>query len=422
MADTRITPLEITRKFLAVFHSNCILAKNLNHDYEKNFGSQMGFDGQKIGPTLNIRDPIQANVRSTWAMQQQDITETYHTLTIDTVRGVDLKFSDADLALSIDDFVPRYIESPAKKLAAVVDQYCATYMLNQIAHAAAVTAFAVPVTVDAYLGASAMLKDALVPWEDGISVGISPTMERKIVGGLAGQYNPQMVISELFMKGQMSQAAGLDWYMSQIIPSITVGTTLNSDTPLVGTFVAASPAALPYTSSTAGGTWAAGQTFTIADLYDVNFETKTPLANLKQFVVTTAYTDLGGGTGTLAISPSIVFDTTSPVQNCYVAGGSINSKAMVLGCLDGVTSVPNTAASTVYQQGLVWHKDAFAFASVPLIQPKGLDMASTVTVDNLSFRFLRGYDIANARMLSRMDIFFGIAAIRQQWAAKIWTI
>jgi hypothetical protein len=59
---------------------------------------------------------------------------------------------------------------------------------------------------------------------------------------------------------------------------------------------------------------------------------------------------------------------------------------------------------------------------VPLIQPKGLDMASTVTVDNLSFRFLRGYDIANARMLSRMDIFFGIAAIRQQWAAKIWTI
>jgi hypothetical protein len=52
MADTRITPLEITRKFLAVFHSNCILAKNLNHDYEKNFGSQMGFDGQKIGPSV----------------------------------------------------------------------------------------------------------------------------------------------------------------------------------------------------------------------------------------------------------------------------------------------------------------------------------------------------------------------------------
>ena len=152
MSDTRITPLEITRKFLAVFHSNCILAKNLDHDYEKNFGSQMGFDGQKMGPTLNMRCLIQATVRNTWAMQQQDITETYHTLTIDTVRGVDLKFSDADLALSIDDFVPRYIESPAKKLAAIVDQYCATYMLANIAHCQAVTGFAIPTTVDAYLG------------------------------------------------------------------------------------------------------------------------------------------------------------------------------------------------------------------------------------------------------------------------------
>jgi hypothetical protein len=154
----------------------------------------------------------------------------------------------------------------------------------------------------------------------------------------------------------------------------------------------------------------------------VNFETKTVLANLKQFVVTTAYTDLGAGTGTLVIAPGIVFDTTSPVQNCYIAAGSIDGAAMVLGSLDGVTSVPNTSASIVYQQALVWHKDSFAFASVPLIQPRGLDMASTVTVDNLSFRFLRGYDIANARMLSRMDIFFGIAEIRRSWAAKIWTI
>jgi P22 coat protein - gene protein 5. len=391
--------------------------KNLNHDYEKNFGSQMGFDGQKIGPTLNIRDPLQTTVRTGWAMQQQDVTETYHTLTIDTIVGTDLKFSDADLALSIDDFVPRYIDSPAKKLASVVDADIAKTMLLYTANNFAATAFAVPTTIDTYLGAGAMLKQALVPFTDGINVAISPQMERKIVSGLAGQYNPQGNISEMFLKGQMSNAAGLDWYMSQLIPAITIGT---DTTAAVGTFVAATGTSLPYTGNIASGTAKAGQVITIAGLYDVNFETKTPYQSLKQFVVTADNT-ASNGAGTLSIFPAIVFDTASPVQNCYIASGSINAAAVTYAATDGSANVTTTPSAT-YQQSLVWHKDAFAFASVPLMLPKGLDMASTASFENLNFRFLRGYDIANARLLSRMDLFYGKAQIRPQWCAKGWTV
>ena len=421
MADTRVTPLEITRKFLAVFHSNVVFAKNLNHDYEKNFGSQMGFDGQKIGPTLNIRDPIQATVRTTWAMQQQDLTETYHTLTIDTIRGVDLKFSDADLALSIDDFVPRYIDSPAKKAAAVVDQYCAQYMIYQTPNCIAASGLAVPTTIDPYMDAKATLESQLVPMGDQINIAISPQMERKIVSGLTPlQFNPQSTISDLFLKGAISNAAGMDWYMSQIIPALTTGSETNTS-PVVGTFVTASGNSLPYTSASAAtATWKAGQTLTIAGLYNINFETKGAYPWLKQFVITADNT-ASGSAGTLSISPAINFDTTSPTQNCYIAAGSINGVAIVLGAMTTPTSVPTTA-STTYQSSLAWHKDSFAFASVPLIKPRGMDMAETVTVDNLSFRFVRGFDIANARMLSRMDIFFGIGAIRPQWAVKIQTI
>ena len=421
MSDTRITPLEITRKFLSVFHSNCVLVKNLDHDYEKSFGSQMGFDGQKIGPTLNIRDPIQANVRTGWAMEQQDLTETYHNLTIDTVKGVDLKFSDADLALTIDDFVPRYIESPAKKLASTIDADIATTMTGNIANCFAATAFAVPTTIDTYLNGATMLRQALVPPEDEVNVAVSPYQERKIVSGLAGQYNPQMNISEMFLKGQMSQAAGLDWFRSQIIPSITVGSAVSDGIVAVGTFLAASSTSLPYTAETvATGTWKAGQVITIAGLYDINFETKTPYQNLKQFVVTANNTAVAGA-GTLTVSPAINFSTTDPTQNCYVASGSINGALIYIGAIDGATNI-NSTASAVYQQALVWHKNSFAFASVPLIQPKGMDMVSAVNVDNLNFRFVRGFDIANARMLSRMDIFYGKAAIRPQWAAKLWTV
>jgi len=421
MADTRVTPLEITRKFLAVFHSNVVFAKNLNHDYEKNFGSQMGFDGQKTGPVLNIRDPIQATVRTSWAMQQQDITETYHTLTIDTVRGVDLKFSDADLALSVDDFVPRYIESPAKKLASIVDQVTATYMLANIPNAIAASGLAVPTTIDTWMDAKACLGAQLIPQGDPINCAIGPQMERKMVAGLTPlQFNPQQSISDMFLKGAFSNAIGVDWYISQLIPALTTGSETNTS-PVVGTFVAGAPTSLPYASaSTSTATWAAGQTFTIAGLYDINFETKSVYPWLKQFVITTANT-ASSSTGTLTILPGIVFDTTSPVQNCYKASGSIDGVAIVLGAMTTPTSVPTTA-STAYQNAYMWHPDSFAFASVPLIQPKGLDMASVATVDNLSFRFLRGFDIANARMLSRMDIFFGVAQIRPQWAVKIQTV
>ena len=240
---------------------------------------------------------------------------------------------------------------------------------------------------------------------------------------LSGQYNPQGNISEMFLKGQMSNAAGLDWYMSQILPSITVGSLTNTS-PVVGTFVAASSTSVPYTGGTSSGALTAGQTFTIADLYDVNYETKTTLGQLKQFVVASSTPSTTTGTITIYAMQSgygIVFDTTSPFQNCYVSGGSINGKAIVFGALAGTTSVATTASAT-YQQNLLWHKDSFAFASVPLIVPKGLDMAARVTVDNLSFRFLRGYDVVNARMLSRMDIFFGVAELRNVWAAKVLTV
>jgi hypothetical protein len=422
MADTRVTPTEITRKFLSVFHSNCVFAKNLNSEYDK-FGQQVGYDGQKIGPTLNIRKPIQTNVRTGWGMSQQDVTESYVALTVDTVRGIDLKFTDADLGLSIDDFVPRYIESPAKKLAAIVDQVVATYMAKYINNAVAASSLAIPTTIDTYLAANQLLKESLVPFSDGINVVVDPVSERKIVSGLAGQYNPQGNISEMYEKGQMAKAAGLDWYMSQVLPTLTTGTaTKNGGSLVVGTFSTSARTTLPFSgSNSSSATWAAGTTFTIAGLYDVNFETKGVYNRLKVFTVTTAYTNASATTGSLTISPGINFDTSSPDQNCYIAAGSIDGVAIVLCALEpnNASSQVEYSASTSYGQNILFHKDAFAFASVPLMQPKGLDMASTVTVDNLSFRFLRGYDIVNARLLSRMDIFFGIAALRPEWAAKV---
>jgi hypothetical protein len=416
MSDTRVTNLDITRSFLEVFHSNLHVTKNLDHDYEKNFGTGVGFEGQKIGPTINVREPIMTSVRTGWTMQTQDVTETYKQLTINQVMGTDLKFSDADMVTTIDDFESRYVETPAKKLAASVEAYVIQYMMDRIANAVAATALAIPTTIDTYLEAASKLKSNLVPVENGILVAIDPMSERKIVSGLSGQYNPQQNISAMFLKGQMSTAAGLEWYMSQVLPSLTTGIGDHSLSPLlVNAWSSTTPGTITYTgdSITTTGTFKVGESFTIEDVYAVNYETKQTLNYLQQFVVNANVTTDGSGNGTITFDPPIYI--SGPLQN--VSAAPVNGSDIFFGALDGSTLV-KTVLGTVYGQSLIYSPKSFAFASVPLRMPEYIKGA-TVSQDNFNLRFLRGYDITNARYLSRMDIFFGAAELRRAWACKL---
>ena len=405
MADSRATPLEITRRSLKVLHSMLNISKNINREYEGDFGdAQAGFEGQKIGPTLNIRKPVDTTVRTGWSMSQQDVTEAYKTLTIDTVRGIDMKFNDADMALSIDDFAERYINNPMKRLAAKIEQVVSTYMYQHIYNVDYVAStYIAPTTSGTYLDAAARLKENLVPQGDSLYCVISPRATAAIVGGLAGQYNPQGNISTMYEKGQMSKALGLDWYESNVLPAHTTGSRTNT-TPVVATFSTSAPTSIGITGGTTSGTYLIGDTFTIAGVYSVNYETKATLSTLQKFVVTANATGSSGAV-TLTVSPALI--ASGPTQN--VSAVPTATPAVVF---DG-------GASTVYQNEFVFHQDSFAFATVPLYKPKGLDIAESVTVEGISGRFLRGYDIANARLLSRFDVFFGICELYPQWAERI---
>lgn len=417
MSNTILTVQEITREAMKVLHSNCPVTRTLNHDYEK-FGKGVGYDGQKIGPTLYIRDPIETTVGTTWNVNPQDTTETKHTLTVNVVRNVPMKFEESEMALSIDDFSARYIDPSAKRLAATVEAYNIDYMLDHIANITAVTSFAVPTTVDQYLDMRAKMVQSLCPVEDGVNLMVNPLAMRKIVNGLGGQYNPTGNISEMFRKGQMAEAAGFSWFEGQLIPGVTIGSQANSDTPVVGTWDSTDPDALPYSSATSAGTAVVGQPFCIQGVYEINAETKTSTGQLKQFIITAANT-ASGGAGTFAIYPDIILSGAR--QTCYYDGTDISGQSIYWQALDGTTAVSTTASAT-YKQNFAWHKDSFAFASAPLSMPKGVDQCYNVTVDNFNLRLLRDYDSTNARYISRLDIFFGIAYLRPEWACKMYTV
>jgi hypothetical protein len=99
-----------------------------------------------------------------------------------------------------------------------------------------------------------------------------------------------------------------------------------------------------------------------------------------------------------------------------LTGKNQNISATPIG---GTAVFRQNTASQVVQTDLVLHPKACALAFVDLELPGGMDMASRVSADGISIRFLRGFDIATSQYVSRMDAFFGRTLTRPEWAAKI---
>jgi hypothetical protein len=68
---------------------------------------------------------------------------------------------------------------------------------------------------------------------------------------------------------------------------------------------------------------------------------------------------------------------------------------------------------------MVYHKDAFTFATADLVMPKGVDFAAREVYDGISIRVVRQYDINNDAFPCRLDVLYGYKTIRAQLAARI---
>ena len=147
--------------------------------------------------------------------------------------------------------------------------------------------------------------------------------------------------------------------------------------------------------------------FTIAGVYACHPETKAAYANLQQFTVTAV------GASLTTVSPA--FYLTGAKKNiCSSTGANLavtdfNAKAL--------TFIGN--ASTSYAQSLMYHKEAFQFVTADL--PIMDDAAKCVrrVQDGLSMRVWQASDIRNDELLMRIDILYGMAALRPAWACRM---
>lgn len=405
MANTLLTIDMITREALRVLHGTCAFIKGCSRQYDSSFEKT----GAKIGDTLRVRLPNQYTVSTSAVMDVQNTVEQSVSLPITNRAVTSMNFSSKELALDIDDFSEIIIKPAMSVIASHID-YTALSMTYDVANSVG-TPGTTPASINVWSDAMAKLDDALAPRDGNRMILATPAAMAKTMQGSTSLFNPSAAISDQYRNGMMYDAIGAKWMMDQNLRNLTTGTNTNRTTTCD---LAASPSTGATTISIDGLSGATvtiteGEVFTIAGIYDVNQETKQSLTNLKQFVVTATSTGSGSAITNLPISPTIYGPTSRALQN--VSALPVSGDDLVF---------YGTTTSTVYPQNLVYHKDAFIFATADLPMPRAAQMASRRVMDGISMRIWQGDDIVNDQFPCRVDVLYGFVAARPQLACRVW--
>ena len=403
MANALLTPDMITREALRIFKNTNLFLNNIDTQYDDSFAKT----GAKIGSTLRVRLPNDYTVRNGRVATPQDTAERSTPLAVATQKGVDVAFTSAERALSLDDYSNRILLPAMNTLAggiAVdimngVEGFCnLTFKGRNTADSSGTIA-----TPDAgaWLDAGAMLDLTSTPRMNakGLRKAIlDPRTQARTVGSLAGLFNNQQKIGEQYKTGEMGiNTLGLDWGMDQTVIKHTNGTYT------AGAVAGAGQTGSNLTVAAITGTFKKGDVIVIAGVFGTNPVTKQSTGELKQFAVTA---DVAAAATVIPIYPAI---TVGNVAYGTVTASPANGALITLVGGAGVT----------FRKNFVMDPMAITMATADLELPRGVHEAFRETYDGVSMRFITGYDVTNDNFISRFDVLYGYTTIRPEWGTAV---
>ena len=390
----------ITREALRLLENNLVLVRNVNRQYDDSFA----VEGAKIGSTLRIRKPERVLVQDGATLIQDDITQQYTTLTVNSQKHIGFSLTSKEMTMSLQDYSDNVLKPRISQLASTIDADVAQGILASIGNSVG-TPGTTPATSAVLLAGQQKLNENAVAMDNRFAI-VNPAANAGLVEGRKGLFNPTSTIARQFKNGMMGEGVlGYDEIaMSQSIANFTTGTRTSGTTAAAVTVEGATSVSLAGLG--AAGTVKAGDVFTVAGVYAVNPQTRQSTGSLFQFVVKANATADGTGAATVTVDPIYSADEAYATVNALPASGA------------AVTFLG--AANTGYAQNLILHKDAVTFATADLVMPKGVDMASRVNHNGISLRCVRAYDIVNDKMIGRIDVLYGYGVIRPEAAVRLW--
>ena len=358
-------------------------------------------------------------------------------MTLTTQFHVDVQFTTADLATSVDYFRNRVINPAVATVANKIDRDGAIFAYQNTPNAVG-TPGTPPASFLSFTLAGAILDAEAAPRDGYRVVILDPFSMAYAQDSVKGLFNPQAHVAEQIEKGLVAkQFAGFDWFMDQNVVSYTVGA--QGGTPTLSNNTSSAWLASGWSSGgwieTTGWTASAaarvtvGDIITVSGVYAANPQNRGAYGSSRQrqFVVIPPPSTQASGTYN---SSTGVYSSTSGgalslyVRNVGVYGGqfqNITAQPASNAAIQVWGSASGASAGVVTPQNIAMHRDCLALAFADLDLPGGVDMAARAVDEEagINFRVVRQYTINNDALPCRFDVLYGWAALYPELGVRI---
>jgi len=384
---TNVIP-QILAQGLMTLRENAIMPRLVNTD--------LSSDAREKGDTIDV--PIAAAITTRDVVPDQTATNVTITpskvqVTLNQWKEAPFMLTDKDIGDAMAGIVPRQAEEAVKSLANTIDSFILS-TLYKATYWNAGTAGTTPFAGDAPVTTLSAFKTARTKLIKSLALGsnrhvvLDPDAEANAL-----TMSPFLKADErgdqgAVVAGQIGRKLGFDWWLDQNIPTHTP-TTVWSAAPFVAVAVSATALATSITidiSTTNTGSVSIGDVFTIENNSAQQF---VATARISTTVVAT------GGTVTLAFQPPLSVKASTTNAITFIA-----------------THVAN----------MLFHRDAFAFASRPLLASSqdGLGSVFQSAIDPISGLALR-LEVSRQNKMTTysFDALYGGTAVRPQLSARL---
>lgn len=347
--------------------------------------------GYKIGDTLQVRRQNNFIVGDGSTAVPQDIIETVENITVAHQYHALIAYTVQDLTLRIEDFSRMFIQPAIQNIITQMERdICADaeqeLYFFQGSAGSPINSFS---TVD--LAGAKLL-------EQGVNIASDAYLAMTVRDGsslksaLLNNFTP-VFNEEIVRQSAIGHLSYFDIFQSQNVVKHTAGAgpTLHPGDSLTVNGTVSSGNTIILAGATGGVTnyFLPGDLISISGVHSVNPLSRQSTGQNAQFVVTAPANSSGPGAITITVSPSIISNTSSPLQN--VDGPILTTSP--------VTVIPSYNVNVAYPARALdivcppLYKLQVPYASVAVDPETGLSLAVTQTGDILGYQNLMRIDI-----------------------------
>lgn len=377
----------VSNTALAMFANNSPFIMTGSRIYQDDFTSS----GYKIGDTLQVRRQNNFIVGDGATATPQSIIETVENITVAHQYHALIAYTVQDLTLRIEDFSRIFLQPAIQDICTqmerdiCVDAEQELYFYSGTA-GTPINSFQ---TVD--LSGAKLLEQGVNISSDAycaMTVRDGSSLKSALLNNFTPVFNEDIV-----RQSAIGHLSYFDIFQSQNIvrhvagagPTLHPGDTLTVN----GAVASGNTIILAGATATVTNYFLPGDLISIAGVHSVNPLSRASTGQNMQFVITAAANSSGGGAVTISVNPTIISDTSNPLQNVDVPVPT-GAAVTVVPSYNVNISYPARALDIVCPP---LYKLQVPYASVAVDPETGLSLAVTQTGDILGYQNFMRLDI-----------------------------